>query len=93
MKRKVNTNKSAQARVYVSSDLLELFGEDFFFRDYPLGKVKANTNSVYQEEVYRGVYQDINCKYRYDRKNHIHFYYLAGNHDYSDYLFIGGHKA
>lgn len=89
----VNTNKSAQVRVYVSSNLLELFDEDFFFSDYPLGKVKANTNSVYREEVYRGIYQDIHCKYCYDRKNHIHFYYLAGNHDYSDYLFMGGHKV
>lgn len=38
MKRKVNTNKSAEVRVYVSYDLLRLFGEDFFFDDYPLGK-------------------------------------------------------
>lgn len=91
--KRVNTNKTAQVRVYVSSNLLELFGEDFFFGDYPLGKVKANANKTYQEEVYRGVYQDINCEYHYDRKNHIHSYWLAGNHDYSDYLFMGGHKA
>lgn len=36
---------------------------------------------------------DINCEYYYDRKTHIHSYWLAGNHDYSDYLFMGGHKA
>ena len=90
---KVNTNKQSEARVYVSSNLLELFGEVFFFYGYPLGKVKANANKTYQEEVYRGVYQDINCQYHYDRKTHIHSYWLAGNHDYSDYLFMGGHKA
>lgn len=92
--KRVNTNKTAQVRVYVSDDLLRLFGEDFFFNGYPLGKVKANTNSVYQEEVYRDVYQDIHCEYDYNRKTHIHSYWLTmGDHDYSEYLFMGGHKA
>lgn len=93
MKVKVNTNKKSEVKIFVSDNLLELFGEDFFLDDYPLGKVKANANKTYKEELYRGVYQDINCEYHYDRKTHIHSYWLAGNHDYSDYLFMGGHKA
>ena len=91
--KRVNTNKTAEVRVYVSDLLLRLFGEDFFFDGYPLGKVKANANKVYQEEVYRDVYQNIHCEYYYDRETHVHSYWLTGNHDNSECWLMGGHKA
>lgn len=75
MERKVNTNKKAETKVYVSRALVKLFGKKFF-RDYPLGKVKENTNRIYREGNVV-----IYCKYRYLRGVNEHFYVLTNGED------------
>lgn len=78
--RRVNTNKKAETKIYISRSLVKLFGKKFF-RDYPLGKVKENTNRTYKEGN-----AVIYCKYCYHRGVHQHVYVLTnGKNDDSTY--------
>lgn len=67
----VNTNKTAKIECYITEDLIDLYGYDYFV-DYPIGWIKENTNKYYNIDDMYSIY----CEYVYDSNTHSHCYFL-----------------